>query len=295
VVVVLDSHVLLAPGSLAATAVYFDQRPGCRDLVQGPMVGDDGERVHGSHWRPEWGEGMYGKWDTDARALDSTAEPFDIPMQGLGLFAMRRDAWPGLHPRFRGFGGEEGYLHEKVRRGGGRTVCLPALRWAHRFGRPGGVPYSVTWNDRIRNYLIGWTELGWNTDEVRAHFRGILGPAADDLLIDIDAELTHPASRFDAVLAIASHPRRSRELADVLSRSRIVARQISAVEAADAEQSRALSHRHCIDLARQHGWRSVLVLDDFGPVPPDLVDPSTGDLAGAAYHQDRYDELAPSS
>jgi hypothetical protein len=64
----------------------------------------------------------------------SASDPhFEIPAMGLGLFSMRKDAWPGFNPLFRGFGGEEGYIHEKVRRLGGKAICLPALRWIHRF------------------------------------------------------------------------------------------------------------------------------------------------------------------
>jgi hypothetical protein len=81
-------------------------------------------------------------------------------MQGLGAFSCRTDAWPGFHPGFRGFGGEEGYLHEKFRRAGGRCLCLPWLRWMHRFGRPRGVPYPLTIEDKLRNYVLGHTELG---------------------------------------------------------------------------------------------------------------------------------------
>ena len=85
-------------------------------------------------------------------------------MQGMGLFACRKDAWPGFNPLFRGFGAEEGYIHEKVRQGGGRTLCLPFLRWMHRFNRPLGAPYPNIWEDRIRNYYIGWRELGLPTE-----------------------------------------------------------------------------------------------------------------------------------
>ena len=46
-------------------------------------------------------------------------------MQGLGLFACRGEAWPGINPRFRGFGGEEGYLHEKVRQNGAASCAIP--------------------------------------------------------------------------------------------------------------------------------------------------------------------------
>ena len=111
------------------------------DMIQGPMLDDRLEGPTASHFDPVWGAGMYGQWGLDDRATDAGGEPFEIGMQGLGLFACRRRAWPGLNPRFRGFGGEEGYLHEKVRRAGGRVLCHPAVGWAHRFGRPGGAPY----------------------------------------------------------------------------------------------------------------------------------------------------------
>jgi hypothetical protein len=91
-------------------------------------------------------------------------------MQGLGVFSCRKDAWPGFNPRFRGFGGEEGYIHEKVRQAGGRCLCLPWLRWVHRFGRPAGVPYPLTVDDKFRNYLIGHAELGLDLEPVFEHF-----------------------------------------------------------------------------------------------------------------------------
>ena len=62
-----------------------------------------------------------------------------------------------------------------LRRAGGRTLCLPFLCWMHRFGRPGGVPYTNTLEDRLRNYLVGWTELGLDTAPVDDHFREIMG------------------------------------------------------------------------------------------------------------------------
>src|SRR6185312_10542837 len=104
-----------------------------------------------------------------------TTEPFDIPMQGLGLFAMRRAAWPGFHPLFRGFGGEEGYIHEKVRQRGGRVLCLPQLRWRHRFrhmehGAP-PPPYPLRLEDHVWNLLVGHRELGVDAlPQIRDHF-----------------------------------------------------------------------------------------------------------------------------
>jgi hypothetical protein len=132
---------------------------------------------------------MYGCWATDERGKDFEAPPFDIPMQGLGVFSCRRAAWPGFNARFRGFGGEEGYIHEKFRQNGGRTLCLPFLRWMHRFRRPMGVPYSNRWEDRVRNYLIGFRELGLPTAELESHYREILGDAAGPVLQQIKQEL----------------------------------------------------------------------------------------------------------
>jgi len=83
----------------------------------------------------------------DTGGVDADNIPFEITMQGLGLFACRRTAWQASI-RVRGFGGEEGYIHEKIRRRGGRVLCLPFLRWMHRFERPMGTPYSNRWEDR---------------------------------------------------------------------------------------------------------------------------------------------------
>ncbi len=106
----------------------------------------------------------------------------------------------------RGFGGEEGYLHEKVRQGGGRVLCHPDVRWAHRFTRPSGPPYRPTWEDRIRNYRLGWGEVGWDVAPMEAHFRQHLGaiPEADpQAILDQTArQVANPFSFFDAIFAL---------------------------------------------------------------------------------------------
>ncbi|MBV9688709.1 MAG: glycosyltransferase [Ktedonobacteraceae bacterium] len=125
---------------------------------------------------PYWGTQMWGTWGRDPRGQDQDGEPFEIPMQGLGVFSCLKSAWPGFHPDFRGFGGEEGYIHEKFRQAGHRTLCLPWLRWIHRFGRPAGVTYPFTLEDRIRNYVIGFTELGLELTPILQHFSHYLPP-----------------------------------------------------------------------------------------------------------------------
>jgi hypothetical protein len=185
----MDSHVFVVPGALKRLVEYFAANKATSDLLQGPLLYDDLTTIS-THFSPEWRAGMYGCWALDERGKDPEAAPFEIPMQGLGLFACRKAAWPGINRKFRGFGGEEGYLHEKFRQNGGRTLCLPFLRWMHRFNRPLGVPYLVSWEDRMRNYVIGFQELGLETTEAREHFANLLGPeAAKSIFQAIDAEV----------------------------------------------------------------------------------------------------------
>ena len=188
-VLCMDSHVFVVPGALKRLVDYFEANKATSDLLQGPLLYDDLTTIS-THFSPEWRAGMYGCWALDERGKDPEAAPFEIPMQGLGLFACRKAAWPGINRKFRGFGGEEGYVHEKFRQNGGRTLCLPFLRWMHRFNRPLGVPYPVSWEDRMRNYLIGFQELGLETTEVREHFASLLGPeVAKSIFQAIDAEV----------------------------------------------------------------------------------------------------------
>ena len=177
IVLCMDCHVFFVKGALKRLIDYFDAHPGSRDLVQGPLLYDDLKSLS-THFKPEWRGGMYGIWATSDAGTDPDKPPFEITMQGLGVFACRREAWPGFNPAFRGFGGEEGYIHEKFRQRGGRALCLPSLQWMHRFGRPMGVPYPNRWEDRIRNYLIGFRELGWDPAPIAEHFRTVMDAEA---------------------------------------------------------------------------------------------------------------------
>ena len=156
IVLCMDCHVMLQPGSLEALVEYFMTPGNQRDIVSGPLLYDDLRNVS-THFQPGWSNQMYGTWATDPRV--HLNQPFEIPMNGCGLFSMMRDSWPQFNPHFVGFGGEEWYIQEKVRQRGGRAVCIPALKWNHRFGRPDGVHYPNTFEDRVFNYYVGWLEL----------------------------------------------------------------------------------------------------------------------------------------
>jgi hypothetical protein len=203
IVCCVDSHILLQPGALAHLLDWFSAHPGSKDLLQGPLLYDSLE-PGATHLKPTWGAGMFGQWDRDARLDQPDGEPFEIQMQGLGLFACRRDAWPGLNPRLRGFGGEEGYLHEKFRQRGGRVLCHPRLGWLHRFPRPSGVSYPNVWEDRVRNYYIAWSEIGWDLAPIGSHFRELLGPDVDvDAVLERAREQAeHPLNVFDGAFLL---------------------------------------------------------------------------------------------
>ena len=160
----VDCHILLEQGSLKGLIKYFEDNPKTENLFQGPLIYDDLNN-YSTHFDPVWREEMFGIWSTDPRGGSPENEPFEIPMQGLGVFTCRKEAWLGFNPLFRGFGGEEGYIHQKYRLNGHKTLCLPFLRWVHRFGRPEGVQYPLSVESKIRNYFVGAVELYQTTKD----------------------------------------------------------------------------------------------------------------------------------
>jgi hypothetical protein len=277
VVCCFDSHVLLVPGALARLREFFDANPDSRDLLQGPLLYDDLEAAGATHLKPTWGAGMYGQWERDPRIDDPGCAPFEIPMQGLGVFACRKDAWPGLNPRLRGFGCEEGYLHEKFRRQGGRVLCHPGLAWAHRFVRPGGMTYPNDWQDRARNYFIAWSEIGWDVAPVEEHYRELLGSEldADALLQRARAHAEHPLNVFDAIFCVAidggdcgahGHPE---AIAWRVERLRADA-------GVTGEHRRLALWREAIVQADRRGYEHVLLVEDASELadaaPPNGID-----------------------
>jgi hypothetical protein len=175
----MDPHVMLYKNGISHLINYFEGNiSNQKNLVQGPLLYDDLKNTS-THFDPVWRDSMYGTWATNKEALEKN-EPFDIPMQGLGVFACKTDNWLEFNENFRGFGGEEGYIHEKFRQNGGRTICLPQFKWIHRFGRPNGVPYPLKLEDRIWNYFIGWLEIYKDPNhqtiqDIKEHFKEKIG------------------------------------------------------------------------------------------------------------------------
>ena len=169
-VLVMDCHVMLEQGSLRSLIDFYDSKKDDGNLLQGPLYIDSLKTVF-THFDLKWKNHMWGTWGTDSRGNDIYSEPFEIECQGLGVFSCRKDSWLGFHPKFIGFGGEEGYIHKKYKKYGKKTLCLPFLRWVHRFGRPDGVPYPIYTEHRVKNYILGFRELGLDTQEIYDHFK----------------------------------------------------------------------------------------------------------------------------
>lgn len=154
--IVMDPHVMIVEGGVQKIVDYLDNPEHHLHLVSGPLLYDSLKSVS-THFVPKMQDFMYGVWD-EAKPIFK-GEPFEIPMQGLGCFACRTENWPGFNKYFKGFGGEEGYIHEKFRLMGGKAICLPGAEWNHRFDRPNGAPYERIIEDMVWNYFIGWLEL----------------------------------------------------------------------------------------------------------------------------------------
>lgn len=170
-VMCLDSHVMLERDALDLLKSHLLSNRRTDDLYHGPLLHDDLVTIS-TDFNDEWRQQMWGTWNTDQRGYQS--EPFEIWGSGLGLFVARRESWLGFNEHFRGFGGEEGYIHEKYRKAGRKVMCLPWLIWHHRFGRTHGTGYPLSNHDKFRNYLIGHHELGLDPSRMMANFRDVL-------------------------------------------------------------------------------------------------------------------------
>ena len=291
-VLCIDCHVLFPPGALAGLFDYCRRHPGSIDLLQGPLLADD--LSLSTHLEPRWspGELCYRDRALDDRGRDIESPPFEIALQTLGVFACRRQAWPGLNPRLAGFGGEEGYIHEKIRRAGGRNLCLPFLRWMHRFERPMGNPLTPTWTDRLRNHLIASDESGLDPTPAIRHVEEFLGSAAVRPVVQaVEAELASPFHFFDAIYCI-NLDRQTGRWEDMQRRFRKlgIERRVRRFSAADTPLNHhigcALSHRRIIAEAKQQQLQTVLVFEDdtrFSSDAAEVLTLGLRELSGIAW------------
>jgi len=161
-VLCMDSHILLKPGC-------FDRDPTGDDLIQGPSIANSFDKL-GREWLAVWRSNMWGTWNY-VKPEEIGTEPYEIWATGAGFFATRRSSWLGFNKAFRGFGGETGYIQEKYRKAGRKVWCYPNMQWLHYFCTQGRkIPFPVKTSERIRNYLIGFEELGLDIKPIMDHF-----------------------------------------------------------------------------------------------------------------------------
>ena len=122
----------------------------------------------------------------------------ELPQGGLARL-------PSAVSRFWG----RGRLHpEKFRQAGRKVQCLPFLRWLHRFGRPAGVAYPLTREDKLRNYLLGRLDLGQPYDNVLDFWCPLLTRAAIERVLS-DLGLPSLRAYWMATFKPAERPPRS--------------------------------------------------------------------------------------
>lgn len=186
-ILIIDCHVLLQPNAINCLLDYYSKNENCKDLIQGPLWYDDLNN-YSTHFDPGFRGHMYGTWATNQEKY-KLGEPFEIPMQGMGLCSFEKSNWPGVNPHFIGFGAEEGYFAEKFRKNGGKNICIPQLKWVHRFGRPDNVPYRLFLEDRVWNYFIGWLEIYKDPShqmikQIYHHFKDSIPKGSIDIILN---------------------------------------------------------------------------------------------------------------
>lgn len=187
-VLVLDCHVMLFRGAIDCLRAWIAGNPESPDLICGPL---DCWSTHEFYLEvyEKWAGRMWGAFELPWATAKIPDKPFDIWAHGFGCFATRRDDWIPFSKHLRGFGGEEGIHHEKYRQAGRRVLCLPGLKWSHRFGRTYGTMYRLSRRDKLRNHLIGLHEIGHDPAECIEHFAEVMPQDQIDAMVD-DAQLT---------------------------------------------------------------------------------------------------------
>ena len=166
-VLCIDSHILLWKDAVRELKDWIkanDER--ARNLIQGPMMYASGKKF-ASEWNDTWRSGMWGVW-----GATETIPPKDEKEVGIfatALLGCRKDSWLGFPEKARGFGGQPGVIHKKYEKAGRKTIILPFLIWAHNFHRQCGI-YPTVSGGVIRNYLLGFKEIGLDPEPIYQHF-----------------------------------------------------------------------------------------------------------------------------
>jgi glycosyltransferase involved in cell wall biosynthesis len=175
-VLLIDSHVLLID-AMGIERIMQHEDP--ENLYHGALSLDNLDRAY-VEMEPVWRGLMWGIWGDAATIKKFDAwKSKEIWGHGMGLALFHKDFWPNFHPDMEGFGGEEGYIHEKYRKQGGKVISFPDMGWWHRFhNQSAPTRFPNLLHERMRNYYIGFKDLG-NTEQweaCKAHFKAHCSP-----------------------------------------------------------------------------------------------------------------------
>ena len=166
----IDSHVMLAPRAITQLKWWLESHwEDARNLIHGPWLSSSMDGVI-THYEPVWRGQQFGIWGPMVKQDALPAEALEVGMMALGLLGCRKDSWLGFHPDCKGFGGVEGVLDAKYKKAGRKSLCLPFLQWAHCFVKtPDRIKYPLRFSDKVRNYELGFDELGMPEEKERMH------------------------------------------------------------------------------------------------------------------------------
>lgn len=167
-VLLIDSHVFLAPNSINFILNAIKNNQIGQDLWTGPLL-TEAQTISANCLLPELRGNFFGIWSVDQKV--APGKKIEIYGHGSAYTLMKKAHYPYFSKNFRGFAGEEIYIHEKVRRNGGKCYCLHELGWQHRFYREKPITYRCTNEDKYWNYLVAFYEMNWSTIQIRDYFR----------------------------------------------------------------------------------------------------------------------------
>lgn len=264
IILCLDSHILLMPGSITALLEYFSSHPDTENLVQGPILIND-HRLYFSCMADKWFNGFYGEWCIEDASESRQSEDREIKMQGMGAFACRKDAWPNFNTRFRGYGGEEGIIHEKFERLGRKTISLSGFVWLHRFSPPSLISYENLWKDRIRNLSIGFDETQMKGRGLIPHYTRLLGEKfTGPDIANVLVELNSPLYYFDLIYVLKNSKTEGQNEHSKLPPSLAIAHPVVICEdnMPRVQVDRPLiAHAQLLELAELNRIKTILVVD----------------------------------
>jgi len=183
----IDCHILFKSGTLRRLKKFLSELSETESLnmYTGPLLSNSGLLY--THFKPVWRHQMYGTWAIDEEILKQE-EPQSIWGTGCGLFLVKSREWLGFNKNFKGFGAEEGYIHEKYRKFGRDVKCIPWLTWWHRFDNPDAKHYNLSVFSKVRNYVLGHLELGMELTPIYDHFVSLEHPNHPSLVEHLVAE-----------------------------------------------------------------------------------------------------------